>query len=241
MKNHATTHDHLCPPRERERSERARPRSGRAAALGGHGRDAHRATRRWGATLLTALVIFVGYHGLTYAAPGTITAEATKEGFERAQAKQDGAKGGSVQMSLTLAPRKTKEVPPVPPRSMVPAYVPGGVGGAALIVGVVSSIVAVQTGDDAGSLARQITANGNTSACRDRSDASCEALLGKRKDQGMFENAAFWSFLAAGGAGAGALIYVLLDRPGTVQKGALIVSPTTTAGGGAGMVVSGSW
>jgi hypothetical protein len=172
-----------------------------------------------------------------YAAPGAITVEATKEGFERAQAKQDGAKGGSVQMSLTLVPRKTKEVPPVPPRSMVPAYVLGGVAVVALGVGIGSAVAA---GEKAGAADRQLQAIRETRGpCTSPpEDNACKDLLVMREEQRTLQNLVLWSFLGAGAAAIGTSVYVFVTRSTAPPKVAL--APAVLPNG-SGFVMMGKW
>jgi len=188
--------------------------------------------------------------------PGKRTVEAARGGYENTREVIDAKAGASLSVSLKLRPsapppltppsdqsKRLSEIgPPVmsarPNRKVLIAG--GAVAGAALVSGLVFTVLAngkAGAGDEKRDMIRAI---GGSSAClSEKFAADCDALHGLRKDYDTFANISVWSFIAAGAVGAATLIYafsVPRSRPLTAVR----LSPTFTAQGG-GVVVSSSW
>jgi hypothetical protein len=111
-----------------------------------------------------------------------------------------------------------------------------GVSGAALVTGVVFTVLA----------------NGKASAARERNSAlvkakgpevcaqpgACDEVLSALQDWTKFKNGALWSFVGAGTLGLATGIYALAAK--RTPKAGLRAAPMVTASGG-GVVVGGAW
>lgn len=115
-----------------------------------------------------------------------------------------------------------------------------GVAGAALVVGVVSAVLSNSKAGDVDDMLTTIGSAGDPSACSSGRRASeCDALHGLRQDRDRLANVSFWSFLGAGVAGAGTVVYAL-TAPKEVHAGGVKAAPLVAAQGG-GLMISGTW
>jgi tetratricopeptide (TPR) repeat protein len=136
-----------------------------------------------------------------FVSPGTVTVSASAPGYEQAIQTVQVAKGGSADVALTL-----KE----PQRSLVPAYVMGGVGAAALIGGGVLIGLAQSKKSTAQTLATQtnhacpVSTASQQGACKDLESAATSG--------DTFGNAGIGLLATAGVAAAGVATYLLWPR-----------------------------
>jgi hypothetical protein len=187
---------------------------------------------------------------------GARSIEAKLAGYEDAQQRIEASKGGELMATLGLAasaagPREMATAtpsggaPPGLPTKEEPragankAIVVAGAGaaGAALVAGVVFSVLANGKDSEVDQAVKQIGAAGDPSACvSGKFTDACTALHGLRQDYDRFVDAAAWGFIAAGVLGAGTLIYTLA-APRSAQGSGVRVMPLITTHGG-GVVVS---
>jgi hypothetical protein len=195
--------------------------------------------------------------------PGARTVEAKLAGYEPAKKDVQLSKGGAAQVSLVLV--AAKPTSPAPGRAAEPSLSdpgkgseqnppPAGAGGpnrtvliaggaaagAALVAGVVFTIVANGKASAAEALKKPIEEQYGPTACATSPPASgCEALHQAREPQYTFSNLALWSFVGAGVLGAGTAVYALV-APRGAPKTAVRITPVAGAQGGA-VLVSGAW
>jgi hypothetical protein len=114
----------------------------------------------------------------------------------------------------------------------------GAAAGAALVAGVIFTVVANGKASDAEAQRDAVKKAGGPAACASTT-AACDELRSSLDATDTLSSAAFWSFVGAGVAGAATGIYAMVT-----SKGADVTStraaPVVTAGGG-GIVVRGAW
>jgi tetratricopeptide (TPR) repeat protein len=111
-----------------------------------------------------------------------------------------------------------------------------GASGAALVAGVVFTLVANGKARVADKLAQPLALN----ACSlDPPAPGCDALRRERDAQYAFSNVALWGFVGAGVLGAGTVIYALA-APRVARQTTVRVTPVMGSGSGA-VLVSGAW
>jgi len=188
--------------------------------------------------------------------PGKRTVEAARGGYENTREVIDAKAGASLSASLKLRPsapppltppsdqsKRLSEIgPPVmsarPNRKVLIAG--GAVAGAALVSGLVFTVLAngkAGAGDEKRDMIRAI---GGSSAClSEQFKADCDALHDLRQSVSTFTNIAGWAFIGAGVVAAGTLIYTLSSPRKTVAP-AVLAAPVVTGDGG-GLSLSGRW
>ncbi|WP_437901706.1 PEGA domain-containing protein [Sorangium sp. So ce124] len=169
-----------------------------------------------------------------YVDPGSHTLTARRPGYADADRVVTVAPGGSQEVTLALAelptvserkPGPRPEAPTAPPTRRAPtqdagprtALLIGGAAtaGAAAVAGVVFTVQSNTKATDANALAAALARNGGSSACRSRSNPSCDALHDLNGQSDTFHNLAVAGFVGAGVAGATTLIYALWPRRST--------------------------
>ncbi len=172
--------------------------------------------------------------GELFVAPGSVTIEVEKDGYEAVRKTVDVAKGGSAEAAITLLPKTAPE------RSKVPAYVIGGVGIASLIAGAV--LIGVAEGEHA--RLRTDAPRGpdgallcwRTPAAGSATKAECDAWRASTATANTEANAAIGLFVVGGAALAGAAAYWFWPaspQAGTARRS--IVVPLVSASGGGAM------
>lgn len=173
-----------------------------------------------------------------YAGAGSVTVAAKLAGFVTAQASVMVAKGETREVTLVL-----REDVPVPAQSgpkMSIVIAGGTTAGAALLVGVVFAALSKAKSNAANARHVEIQGQGGTDACTSGSYvADCSALRAIRRDQDTFADVSLWSFVGAGAAGAGTLVYALV-APKPSRKDGPRIAPLVNASGG-GLTVGGTW
>ncbi len=186
--------------------------------------------------------------GEVFADAGRMVVRAKREGYLDAERAIDVAKGSAQTVTLEMkaapvnvptatatASATTTAAPPT--RSMVPAYVIGGVGVASLIVGGVLLGVSGARKADAEKLRDETVAKNGPKACATDALAVCKTQRDALNEATTLFNAGTWMLIGAGVAAAGTVLYVLVTKgkaPPPAQAG-LIVTPT---GGAAAMRLS---
>lgn len=162
--------------------------------------------------------------------PGVVTVRAVAPGYEADQQSLPIAKGGSAEVALTLRE---------PGRSLVPAFVIGGVGVAALVGGAAFIGVAQSKKSSAESLAAQtnhacpVSAATQQGACKDLESAASSA--------DTFGNVGIGALVTAGVAAAGLTTYLLWPKQRPARAGQRVwVLPFAGADGG-GVTVRGAF
>ncbi|WP_437295176.1 hypothetical protein [Sorangium sp. So ce426] len=102
--------------------------------------------------------------------------------------------------------------------------------GAAAVAGVVFTVLAVTKGSDAEELRDSVVRNHGDAACSrtNAPSAACAGVKGAFDVHRRWTNAAFWSFVGAGAAGAGTLIYGFSTKPSR-PHGRVLVTPLVGA------------
>lgn len=191
-----------------------------------------------------------------FVAAGKHVVQLEAEGYEGGRIEVEGAAGARKEVAPALkkkvaaAPTATATAsasvtaaPPAAPRSMVPAYVMGGVGLASAIVGGV--LVGSSVSTQADMLADVPVGPDGRPACRRAPEpatnvtAECEAWRVRGSEASMLGNVGIGLFVVAGVAAAGALGYALWpsgsgSRSGTTWR----VSPVVSVNG-AGTILEG--
>jgi hypothetical protein len=160
------------------------------------------------------------------------------------------ASGGPV---VPLGGSASASAPPPPPVGSGAAVVPpsvesggpstglivagAGATGAALIAGVVFTVLANQKISDARAKNGELVAAIGPGHCTE-STGVCDDVAGLLRDWTTFKNGAAGSFIGAGVFGAATLVYGLAARNTTATS--VRVAPVVTASGG-GIVVGGAW
>lgn len=165
--------------------------------------------------------------------PGTRTLEARAPGYEGKAITIDAVADTSREVTLPLTP-----IQPARP-SLVPVISLGALAVAGIGVGIGTAVVSNDKGAAADAQLATIRA---TSGPCDKSSpsAACKTLHGLRGEQRDFGNTAIWSFVGAGAAGAGAVIYWLVTRPEAPRGTGASVTPVVGTGFG-GVEVHGTW
>ncbi len=174
-----------------------------------------------------------------FAAPGSVSVDVTKDGYEAASKSVEATKGGTAEIALTLVKKSSGDTE----RSKVPGFVIGGVGVAGLITGGVligagyatnSDVNAKLPHDDKGNpLCQRPPVTGP-----DRPE--CAALRARTSDANTLANAGVITLAAGGLAVAGAVLYFVWPSSSTTQKAGARVTPVLGRQGG-GVVLSGSF
>jgi hypothetical protein len=186
--------------------------------------------------------------------PGARKLEARHElhGTEMLLVKAEKGPTQTVRFTLGLEARRgpSEAAPIAPPIRDEPragantAIVIAGAGtaGAALVAGVVFTVLANGKAGDADQKHDMIAKAGGQEACASpQFTADCVALHGLRVDTSTFTNVAGSMFIGAGVVGAGTLIYALVARRQTrAPVPEMQVTPTVTGQGG-GLWVTGRW
>ena len=154
---------------------------------------------------------------------GTVVVEASAPGYDQARQVVQIAKGGSADVSLTLAE---------PRRSLVPAFVIGGVGAVALVGGATFIGLAESKRSQAKTLADEtkhacpVAAPSPQGKCKDLASAASSA--------DTFGNVGIGALVTAGVAAAGVATYMLWpkSRAPAASGGAVRVLPVAGADGG---------
>jgi hypothetical protein len=118
--------------------------------------------------------------------------------------------------------------------------VTGGVAaGVALGLGAVFAVVANGKAGDADAKRAVLLNAGGSDACAGSSTLACSDFMDAANAKRTFANASLWSFVGAGVAGAGTLIYGLTAPKRTTTSGFRVIPIASTQGGG--IVLGGVW
>jgi hypothetical protein len=192
--------------------------------------------------------------------PGARSIEAKLAGYEDDQQRIEASKGGELSVMLTLAasapglatgPAETATVtpsgealpglPPPPPVATGPrkaVLIAGGAtAGAALIAGVVFTVLANERASAAEEKNSQLVKAVGPGTCAEPTGA-CGEVAKLVHDRVVFSDLSFWSFVGAGTLGAATVIYGFATR--SASQSAVRVAPIVTASGG-GFAVGGAW
>ncbi|WP_437535163.1 PEGA domain-containing protein [Sorangium sp. So ce726] len=182
--------------------------------------------------------------------PGTIAVEARLAGHEPSRVTLEVPAGETNTANLVLLPpvERPAQSEPLPPRAEAPVPAPregadtggprpevliagGAVAGAGVIAGVVFTVLAVTKGSDAEELRDSVVRNHGGAACSraNAPSAACADVKDAFDVHRRWTNTAFWSFVGAGAAGAGTLIYGLSTKPSR-PHGRVVVTPLVGAG-----------
>jgi tetratricopeptide (TPR) repeat protein len=166
---------------------------------------------------------------------GMVRVTARRDGYLSAEKSITVAKGEASEVSLTLT------LTPVGARGpLKPVLVAGGVtAGAALVAGVVFTLVANAKASDAADTKAALIQRAGAKACTGAQPSGCATLVAANAAKDAFADAALWSFVAAGAIGAGTAVYALAAPRGEHQ-GTWRAAPVVTAQGG-GIMVGGAW
>jgi len=192
--------------------------------------------------------------------PGAHTVEARLAGYEPARAEAQVAAGGS--QEVALAPVKVKAAAVsgngsgsgsgngsgngsgsgsgedgAGPRTAV-LIAGGAAAGAALVAGVIFTVVANGKADDAEEQRAALVKMGGPASCASAT-AACDDLRSAKDGKDTFSNAALWSFVGAGALGAATGIYAVVTSQRT-DTASVKAMPVVMAGGG-GIVLRGAW
>lgn len=192
-----------------------------------------------------------------FVAAGNHVVQLEAEGYEGGRIEVEGAAGARKEVAPALkkkvaaAPSATATAstsvtaaPPAAPRSMVPAYVMGGVGIASMVVGAVLVGTAYSTNADVSSKVPR-DAMGNSLCQRPPVTGAdlpaCGELRSRTVEANTFANAGI-GMLIGGGlvAGAGVIYFVLARARGDALPAMGRVTPLVGPGG-AGIVVQGAF
>lgn len=196
--------------------------------------------------------------GPVFVLPGAVTVEARVEGFALGSAPTQAVAGNEQKMSLALVaipgakrvdavkgpgPAGSGNPPPVVPqkRSVLPAVVLWGVGGAAVVAGAVLEGVAASELGAVKKLSDGIdAAKTNCVAGSVRYDANCNELESKAKKVDTLGRTGVGLLVVGGAAAAGGLVYFFWPEKRAQGAARPLVVPVVSAGGG-GLVVSGTF
>ncbi|MFT3769631.1 MAG: hypothetical protein QM820_29700 [Minicystis sp.] len=147
--------------------------------------------------------------------------------------------GTSVSPPPTATPSATA-VPDAPGGPRTPVLVAGGAtAGAALVVGVVLTIVANGKASDAATKNKALVDQQGARACAQPTASGCQELHDLLVSRSTMGSAAAWSFIGAGTVGVATLMYGLL-APRHSAKTGLEISPVVSGREG-GIIVRGAW
>ena len=155
--------------------------------------------------------------------------------------------GSAVVAPLVPAGSSTGAPPPPPPRpqgeeggASRALLVTGGVaGGVALGMGVVFAVLSNGKARDADTRRAALISSTGNDACAGAPSAACTDFMDAANAKRTFANAAFWSFVGAGAAGAGTLIYALTAPKRATTSGLRVIPIGATHGGG--LQLGGVW
>jgi hypothetical protein len=145
---------------------------------------------------------------------GSHRVEAKLAGYEAAPQAVEAKEGGSEKVTLTLAPIAPPQPPPVVPvqrRSVVPAVVMGGIGGAALITGSVLIGLGVSNRSNAKSLSAQT--NHSCIVHDPAPQGLCAQLASAATRADTLGNGGIVALVIAGAAAVGVTTYMLWPGP----------------------------
>lgn len=170
-----------------------------------------------------------------FAAPGQVTVEVRKDGYEAQRKTVTLEKSSNNTVAFTMV-----KAAPAGERSRVPAFVIGGVGVVGLAVGAGLIVGSRAELDKATALAEQIRAAGGTcKAGADHFDVRCADVEGAAIGSNAMKIGGTVGFAVAGAAAAGAALYWLWPSAKPVQ-GALRVLPAVAEKSG-GVTITGSF
>jgi hypothetical protein len=172
--------------------------------------------------------------------PETANVVARRDGYIAAQQTVAVGKGDARTIELTLvasAPDGAHAATsaPVPRRELIIAG--SATAGAALIAGMVFTVLANERASTARDGARELIGATGPEACTRASNA-CREVAGVLSDKIAFSNAAAWSFIGAGVLGAATGIYAFATK--RAPKIGVHATPVMT-GQGAAVMVWGAW
>jgi tetratricopeptide (TPR) repeat protein len=167
--------------------------------------------------------------------PGSVAVRARATGHDATEARVEVRKGETKEVTLRLAPT---------PRSLIPAYVLGGVALAAAGTGAGLLIASQGKRSDAESQRDQIIATFGTGECNGPSPSAaavvaCDRLVATLRDRDTFGNAGVATLAGAGIAGAGAVVYWLVAKRSAAQT-AVTLWPAVGANSG-GVLLQGAF
>lgn len=191
--------------------------------------------------------------------PGRRTVEAKLGGFGEDRRTLDVTAGSSPRVLLTLSPASARKAAPLaqppatPPKALTPKDTDGaeentGQAGTALIVtgaalsavaagvGVVSLVIANNHGNSAQMIQDACLNAPGTDACV---GSHVDEFNNHANNEWRLNNLAFWSFIGAGAAAAGTLIYGLA-RPSAARKAGPSAAVLVGSHGG-GVLITTSW
>jgi hypothetical protein len=169
-----------------------------------------------------------------FVTPGAVTVTAAAMGYEAATQSVQVAKGGTAEVSLVLRE---------PRRSLVPVYVVGGVGAAALVSGAVLLGVGTAKGASAKSQHDAVLNGGGSCVTGALNyDPSCPQISSTASTGDTMHDAGVGLLVGAGVAAAAAVAYAAWPRPkhGAAPSGVVRVAPVVSAGNAA-LVFSGTF
>jgi hypothetical protein len=185
--------------------------------------------------------------------PGSCVVEARLEGYDAVKRSLTVAAGATQDLDIAFQKTAAATEPSVAQGPASPVVAPdhdgpdtrlllaGGItAGVAVGAGLVFTILASGNASTASEKLTALEAKGGDNACLVKSLASaCEELHGLRQNAATFGNVAVWSFIGAGVAGTGTLIYALAT-PRRQKEPSIRAVPLVSIRGG-GLMVSGSW
>ena len=197
--------------------------------------------------------------------PGARTVEAKLAGYQGTKQQVEAAAGVELKVEVALALAKPVEAvagggssvtPSATPSSKPSAGAPpppvveeGGANRGVLIAGGVAAGVGVSLGvvfaalasskaSDADAQRGALLSAGGANACAGSKSTACTDLVDATNAKGTFANAALWSFVGAGVAGTGTLIYALAAP----KKSATAVQVVPLVGTNGGVLqIGGTW
>jgi len=165
--------------------------------------------------------------GEVFVAPGAVTIEVEKDGYEAVRRTLDVAKGGSETASLVLVPKVAPE------RSKVPAFVIGGVGLAGVALGAGLLVASRDKYDATQKIADDIRAQKKSCVGgAGNFDPRCTSVADDGRTVNVLRDAAIVSFAVAGVAAAGVTLYLLWPaaKPGIGAVRMTVTATDTSAG-----------
>lgn len=156
--------------------------------------------------------------------PGRHVIEAGSAGYQVGRMAFEVSAGKATEVALTLVPV------PAERRSLVPAFVMGGVGAAALAGGIGLVVIGGMKGSSAQSQYNALIKAGQSCVTgASNHDASCNQLSTTASTGDTMHDVGVGLLIGAGAAAVGAVVYAVWPkaRPGT-QTGALSVAPAVS-------------
>lgn len=179
--------------------------------------------------------------------PGEVKIECRAKGHRTEKRTAIVAKGGRVEQAIRLVfeapgPGGGPVAGAGSPRTVL-IWAGSTAAVTGLGVGVAMGVLSLVKASEAdGVLGRLHDTTGRGSPCAPPKAEGCEELYALRREQDAFGNAAFWTLIAGGLAGAGTFTYGLVTRPGAEKAAAprAAVAPLVAPGAG-GVVLVGSF